>query len=169
MTLKGLKTKWVYFCVNKLFKGTKKKNFEKKRRLLNSVGFEIGEGTQIVGPIFCTGKLVVGKDCWIGRDFTVDGNGTVTIGDRCDIGPNVSFQTGGHEISSHSRRAGEGCNKEITVGDGCWIAAKSTVLGGVTIGDGCVVAACACVAADVNEDTLVGGVPAREIRRLDND
>lgn len=169
MTITGLKKKWVYFCVNKLFAGTKTKNFEKKRKLLNSIGYEIGEGTKIVGPIFCTGKLVVGNDCWIGRSFSVDGNETVTIGDRCDIGPCVSFQTGGHEISTHDRRAGVGYNKPITVGNGCWIAAKTTVLGGVKIGDGSVVAAGSCVVGNVTGDILVGGVPAREIRKLSND
>lgn len=169
MTITGFKKKWVYFCVNKLFAGTKTNNFEKKRKLLNSIGFEIGEGTKIVGPIFCTGKLVVGKDCWIGRNFSVDGNETVTIGDRCDIGPCVSFQTGGHEISTHDRRAGVGYNKPITVGNGCWIAAKTTVLGGVRIDDGSVVAAGSCVVGNVTGDKLVGGVPAREIRKLSND
>lgn len=169
MTITGLKKKWVYFCVNKLFAGTKTKNFEKKRKLLNSIGYEIGEGTKIVGPIFCTGKLVVGNDCWIGRSFSVDGNETVTIGDRCDIGPCVSFQTGGHEISTHDRRAGVGYNNPITVGNGCWIAAKTTVLGGVKIGDGSVVAAGSCVVGNVTGDILVGGVPAKEIRKLSND
>ena len=37
----------------------------------------------------------------------------------------------------------------------------------VTIGKGCVIAACACVVNDIPENTLVGGVPAKSIRRLD--
>lgn len=85
--------KWVLFLVNKIYKGTTK--FKRKRKLLNSIGYQIGEGSKIVGPIEVTGKLIVGENCWIGKNFKVNGNGTVTIGDNCDIAPEVTFQTGG--------------------------------------------------------------------------
>lgn len=166
MTFRGLKIRWVNLRVNKHLVGTKEKHFEKKRRLLNSIGHDIGEGTKIVGPVYCTGKLVVGKSCWIGRNLTVNGNGTVTIGDNCDIAPDVAFQTGSHEIGTPERRAGKGYTRDVSVGNGCWLGAHSTVLGGVTVGNGCVVAACACVVSDVAENTLVGGVPAKEIRKI---
>ncbi len=166
MAFQALKIKWVYYCVNKRFVGTRQKNFEKKRRLLNAIGHEIGEGTKVVGPVECTGKLVVGRNCWIGKNLKVNGNGTVTIGDNCDLAPEVTFQTGGHELGSHERRAGEGFNKDITVGNGCWIGVRSTILGGVSIGDGSVIAACACVNKSIEADTLVGGVPAKIIKDL---
>ncbi len=142
---------------------------KKKRRLLNSIGHSIGPGTKVVGPVYCTGRLVTGRDCWIGKNLVVNGNGTVTLGDRCDVAPEVSFQTGGHRIGSHERRAGEGIIGDVTVGNGCWLGANSTVLAGVRIGDGVVVAACACVNKDVEADTLVGGVPAGVIRKLNDD
>lgn len=107
--LRGLWRKIVLFLVNKVYAGTSSKHFEVKRRLLNStVGFEIGEGTRIVAPIECTGTLKIGKACWIGKNLKVNGNGSVVIGDNCDIGPEVTFQTGGHEIGDASRRAGGG-------------------------------------------------------------
>lgn len=167
MTLLGLKKRLWLFSVNHLYAGTH--SFEKKRRLLRKLGYEIGEGTKVVGPVFCTGSLTVGKNCWVGKNFMVNGNGSVTIGDNCDIAPEVAFQTGGHEIGSKERRAGEGLVKHIKVGNGCWIGARSTILGDVQIGDGSVVAACACVCKDVESDTLVGGVPAREIKKLSHD
>ncbi len=166
MAFRGLKIKWVNYCVNKRFAGTKSKHFEKKRALLNSLGHDIGEGTKIVGPVFCTGRLVIGKNCWVGKNLFVNGNGTVIIGDNCDIAPEVAFQTGGHEIGDSTRRAGKGFTKDIEVEDGCWIGARSTVLGGVKIKKGSVVAACACVTKNVEENTVVGGVPAKEIRKL---
>lgn len=167
MTLFGLKRSWYTFCVNKLYAGTKSKSFEKKRKMLNALGHEIGEGTKIVGPVFCTGKLIVGKNCWLGKNLFINGNGTVKIGDNCDIAPEVAFQTGGHEIGGSERRAGKGVIRNIEVGNGCWIGARSTILGDLKISDGCVVAACACVTKSVSPNTLVGGVPAREIRKLD--
>ena len=67
---------------------------------MRKLGHEIGEGTKIVGPIYCTGKIIIGKDCWIGKNLIINGNGSVRIGDNCDVAPEVSFQTGGHEIGS---------------------------------------------------------------------
>lgn len=169
MTLAGLKIKFVHLCVNKILVGTKISHFEIKRYLLNSIGYEIGEETKIVGPIFCSGKLVVGKKCWIGKDFSVHGNGKVIIGDNCDIAPEVAFMTGSHLIGESKHRAGEGINSDIKVEDGCWLGARSTILSGVHIGEGCVVASCACVNKNVESNSLVGGVPAKIIRKLNDD
>lgn len=166
--LRGLWRMVALFLVNKVFVGTSAKYFACKRRLLNSIGFQIGEGTKVVGPIECTGSLVVGNDCWIGKYFTVNGNGTVIIGDRCDIAPGVTFQTGGHEIGDAKRRAGKGITAIQRVGNGVWIGGRATIVGNTTIGDSSVIAACACVVRDVEPDTLVGGVPAKLIRRLED-
>lgn len=164
MAFLGIKRKIAAFGVNHLFVGVK--HFEKKRHLLNWIGCKIGEGTKIVGPITCTADLEIGRNCWIGKNFIINGNGFVKIGDNCDIAPEVIIQTGGHEIGTPERRAGKGIRFSVTVGDGCWIGARSTLLGGVSIGDGCVVAACACVAKTVEDNTMVGGVPARVIKNL---
>ena len=166
--LQGLRYKWNLYLVNKVYAGTKPKHFEKKRKLLNQIGFEIGEGTRIVGPIFCAGKLKIGKNCWIGKNFFVNGNGMVVIGDNCDIAPEVIFQTGGHKIGGPERRAGEGVIHNQTVGNGCWIGGRVTILNSVNIGHSCVIAGCACVTKDIEENSLVGGVPAKLIKVLQN-
>lgn len=163
---RSAKRRFTLYLVNRVYAGTEPKFYEKKRRLLNSIGYDIGEGTRIVGPIFCTGRLTVGKNSFIGRNLTVHGNGSVVIGDGCDLGPDVTFLTGGHKIGDATRRAGEGLILTQSVGDGSWIGARSTVVNNTSIGRGCVVAACACVTRDVPDNTLVGGVPAREIRSL---
>ncbi len=167
MTLKGLHNRINLFLVNKVYAGTG--NFEKKRRLLIKLGHRIGEGTKVVGPVFATGKLVTGKDCWIGKNLLINGNGTVFIGDNCDVAPEVTFQTGSHKIGLHTRRAGEGYNADVTIGNGCWIGVRSTLIGGATVGDGCVVAACACVTGTCEDDVLIGGVPAKIIKELSYD
>ena len=51
------------------------------------------------------------------------------------------------------------------VGNDVWIGYEAVILAGVTIGDGAVVAARAVVTRDVPPYTIVGGVPARPIRR----
>ena len=163
----GIYKRFTLYRVNVLLAGTKAKNFEKKRKLLNCLDeFEIGMGTKIVGPIECLGHLKTGENNWIGKNLQVNGNGTVTIGDNCDLGPEITFQTGGHEIGDASRRAGAGIVMNQTVGSGTWIGGRSTILNNVTIGEGCVITGCACVTKDVAPNTLVGGVPAKLIREL---
>lgn len=54
----------------------------------------------------------------------------------------------------------------VVIGNGVWIGANVTILGGVNIGDGAVVAAGAVVTKDVPAKTLVGGVPAKVIKQL---
>ena len=164
--LKGLRWKLAWFLVNRVFKGTNAKYFDIKRRLLIWAGNSVGEGTKIVGPIECYCPLEIGKDCWIGKDLKVNGNGKVVIGDRCDIAPEVTFQTGGHEIGDKDRRAGAGKRFTQIVKNGVWIGGRVTVLNDTVIGEGSVVASCACVTHDVEPNTLVGGIPAKVLRRL---
>lgn len=152
------------FFVNHVFAGTH--FFNAKRKLLRFAGYEIGEGTKIVGPFFCTGSLIIGKNCWIGRNFSVNGNGKVEIDDRCDIAPEVMFITGSHEIGSEKKRAGKGESYSIKVGEGTWICTRATIAKEVEIGKGCVIASCACVVSDLEGNALYGGVPAKIIKKL---
>lgn len=168
--LKGLQRRIILFRVNRILAGTKESGFEKKRKLLNKLdGFEIGEGTKVVGPVEVYGAIKTGKNCWIGKNLRVNGNGSVTIGDNCDIAPEVTFQTGSHKIGDANRRAGEGVSVHQEVGAGTWIGVRSTIINNTHIGTGCIIAACSCVIQDVEDHTLAGGVPARKIRDLKNE
>ena len=166
MTLRGLKKRIALFLTNHFLAGTR--CFELKRKLLRFAGYEIGVRTKNVGPVFITGELTTGEDCWIGSGLKIHGNGRVVIGSRCDLGPDVSFMTGAHRIGSHAHRAGEGYNADIQVGDGCWICAGVSFMPGVQVGEGCVIASCACVTKNITNDCLAGGIPAKVIRMLDN-
>lgn len=57
----------------------------------------------------------------------------------------------------------------VTIGDNCWIGANSTINPGVTIGDNVVVGSGAVVTKDVPDNCVVAGVPAKIIRRLDEE
>ncbi len=165
--LLGLKRKRALFLINHVYQGTNPKYWEKKRKLLNSIGHAIGEGTKIVGPVRIYGKLQVGKNVWLGENFTVYGLGTVRIGDNCDVAPDVVCLTGSHEIGGPERRAGKGTMNDLSIGNGCWVCARSTLIGPLTISDSSVIAAGSVVNRPVDENTLVGGVPAKVIRTLE--
>lgn len=156
---------FIQFIINHFLSVTR--FFRIKRVLLNIVdGIYIGKGSRIVGPVHIMGNLFVGENTWIGNNFRVEGNGHVYIGNNCDIAPLVYFFTGTHEVGNCRRRAGAGINKVIRIGDGCWLCGGSKILPGVSMGNGTIVAAGAVVAHDFPDNVLVGGVPAKTIKNL---
>ena len=142
--------------VNGLLAGPKK--YEKKNKILRKCGFSIGKGTKIVGPIFVSANLIIGDNCFIGRNFSAEGNGTITIGDNVDIAPNVVISTGSHFIGDSRRRAGEGITKNIHIGTGTWLCNSCVVFDDV--GHGCVVGAGSLVLHKTKNDVLLVGQPA---------
>src|SRR4051794_5541777 len=98
----------VLFIINNFLSYTR--FFELKRKLLLSANIEVGKGTKVVGPLYFGNsiKVKIGKECWVGKELSLDGDGEVIIGDNVDIAPHVTINTGGHEIGTTERRAGEG-------------------------------------------------------------
>lgn len=141
-----------------------------KRRLLNLAGVQVADGGLVNGgtQFLGRGNVAIGAQTWIGPNcrFYTHSDASISVGDRCDIAPEVSFVTGSHAFGSSERRAGVGYATPIHIGKGCWIGTRATILGGVRIGEGSIVAAGSVVTRDVPENSLVGGVPARLIRHL---
>ena len=164
MKLKAVKHTLIMFLVNNLFAGAYL--FEVKRRLLNSIGYSLGEGTRVVGPVYSPGKLKTGSNCWLGRNLTIHGNGTVEIGDNCNIAPDVTFLTGGDPLALQAPENGEDPKPSICVEEGCWIGTGAILCQNITIEKGCMVIPGSCVMRDLPENTLVGGVPARIMKKL---
>ena len=165
MKMKSVKHTLIMFLVNNLFAGAYL--FEVKRRLLNGIGYSLGEGTKVVGPVYCPGKLKTGTNCWLGRNLTIHGNGTVEICDDCNIAPDTTFLTGSHEDAPLETETGEELPPSICVEEGCWIGTGAILCQNVTIGKGCMIIPGTCVMKTLPEKTLVGGVPARVMKKLD--
>ena len=114
------------------------------------------------------GDPVVGEGTWIGAFTVVDGSGGLTIGTGCDI-------SSGAQIYTHSsarrcvsgRRYDEVERQPVVIGDRVFVGAGAIVNMGVTIGDEAVIAAGAVVTSDVAARTIVAGVPARVVGRVD--
>ena len=143
--------------------------FELKRVLLNTTkGIHIGRSTKIVGPFWAGSVSVIniGENCFINRDFNIEGNGEVLVGNNVDVGPNVRILTGGHVIGDHEHRAGKGITYNVKIGNGIWIGANSTLLGNIFINDGCVVGANTLVNKSFEKDLLIVGIPGRVKRIL---
>lgn len=71
----------------------------------------------------------------------------------------------------HGIWADKACDNkgDIVVGNDVWIGFEAVILAGVTIGDGAIIGARAVVTKDVPPYTIVGGVPARPIRKRFSD
>jgi len=108
----------------------------------------------------------IGDSTSINSGTAICAHRSVRIGRNCGIGNYcLVMDTDFHEIGDHTQtRVPEAA--PVTIGDNVWLAARSIVMKGVTIGDGAVVCAGSVVATNVPPYTMVGGVPARIIRRL---
>ncbi len=139
--------------------------FTFRRRLLKLAGVKISKSVCFSGHgwIYGRGKLSLGEGTWLspGVNLYTHQAATISIGKSCDIGPGVNFITGTHEIGTTERRAGTGIAKSISIGDGTWIGANSTILAGVDIGTGCVIAAGSVITNSVPDNRLVAGVPGK--------
>ncbi|KND91843.1 putative acetyltransferase [Tolypocladium ophioglossoides CBS 100239] len=131
---------------------------------------KLGENSSIEQPFFVSWgcNVFVGEGVYLNRDVQICDNAPVFIGDRVLVGPSVCITTATHPIDMHSRQqvSGTSCARPIRIESDCWIGANVTILAGVRIGRGTTIAAGAVVAADIEPECLVGGVPARLIRRL---
>jgi maltose O-acetyltransferase len=113
-----------------------------------------------------TRNVSIGAGTWINTHCYFGGWAPITIGANCTFGPHVSIHTSAHDIEGPENRCGPEKNDPVTIGNGCWLGMRASVLPGVTIGDGCVIAAGALVAKDCEPHGLYAGVPARRIREL---
>jgi acetyltransferase-like isoleucine patch superfamily enzyme len=113
--------------------------------------------------------LVMGDDSSLSPGCYIGCSGGVTIGEKTMLGPGVRVFAEDHVMDDPTidvKSQGVAWSP-ITIGSGCWIASGVTITSGVTIGDGAVIAAGAVVTRDVAPGSVVGGIPAREIKRRD--
>lgn len=93
----------------------------------------------------------------------------ITIGDYVSLSYRASVIAGGLDISNGVVDHGKHVGAPIVIEDYAWIGAHAIILAGVTIGHGAVVAAGSVVNRDVSPHTIVAGVPAKLIRRLEKE
>lgn len=111
----------------------------------------------------------IGANSLIGELNVLRGQGGITIGDRVYTAPLVQMLAVNHVFDDPTRPMVEqGITAEgIVVEDDVWIGAGAIITDGVRICKGAVVAAGAVVTQDVPAYTVVGGVPAKVLRKID--
>lgn len=129
-------------------------------------GYKVPENFRVFPPFYTDfGRNIhVGDNVFVNSGCQFQDQGGVRIGDGCLIGHNVVFATLNHDLNPERRQI---CIPgSIILGKNVWVGSNSTILSGVTIGDNAVVAAGAVVTKDVEANTIVGGVPARFIKKI---
>lgn len=134
--------------------------------------FCLGRGS-VVESFCCinnaVGDVVIGDNSRIGLHSTIIG--PVTIGSNVHLAQGITVTALNHNFEDASKRIDQQgvSTNDITISDDVWIGANAVILPGVKIGRHAVVAAGAVVTKDVDDYTVVGGVPARVIRRISHE
>ena len=106
--------------------------------------------------------LTIGKFCSIGPNITIflGGNHRTDWITTFPFGHIFTEQLGGHSIEGHPIT-----NGEVLIGNDVWIGYGATIMSGIKIGDGAVISANATVVKDVKPYEIVGGNPAKLIKK----
>jgi acetyltransferase-like isoleucine patch superfamily enzyme len=133
-------------------------------------GWHIGEFTSVQPP----DRFQIGHRSALGRFVVVNAQGGVILGDWSGIGPFSQVISVNHAFKNtpgvpwgEQPRYLEAA--PVIIESNVWIGSGTIILGGVRIGPNAIVAAGATVTKDVEPYTMVGGVPAKLIRRLDQE
>ena len=111
-------------------------------------------------------NIHVGENFYANFDCTILDVCPVTIGVNCMLAPGVHIYTATHPLDPIERISGSEYGKPVTIGDNVWIGGRAIINPGVTIGDNAVIASGAVVTKDVPNNVVVGGNPAKIIKKL---
>jgi virginiamycin A acetyltransferase len=141
---------------------------------LRATGVRIGFESRVAAGSQISPGTVIGHHTQINGPASIRGAGRATIGPYCAIGERLTIITSNHAVHLPNMqialnealglpsivRAGA-----VDIGPACWVGDGVTILPDVTVGVGAVLAAGSVVTGDVADFAIVGGVPAREIKR----
>jgi maltose O-acetyltransferase len=140
----------------------------KARPILADLLESVGEGVEVRPPLYVDygSNITIGARTFVNYHLTALDVARITIGEDCQIGPNVQLLTPTHPVEPQPRRDKLEAALPITIGDNVWLGGGAIVCPGVTIGDNSVIGAGAVVTKDVPANVVAVGNPARPVRTL---
>lgn len=145
---------------------------------LKRLGVDVGPGVYIGRRSLIPSSVKIGHHSRI-RQAKIGTGRLVQIGAYCDIGEAVRILPLNHSMDHANlqvrlqRQLGLGDLEDdrgpIVIGNNVWIGDRVTILSGARIGNGAIIGAGAVVTGDVEPFTIVGGLPAKPIRKRFSD
>ena len=119
-------------------------------------------------PFFCDygTHIKVGKNFFANYNCTIIDVAVVTIGDNCQMAPNVAIYTAGHPVYPTTRNSAYEYGKAVTIGDNVWIGGNTVILPGVHIGNNTVIGAGSVVTKDIPDWCIAVGNPCRVQKKI---
>lgn len=132
--------------------------------ILRLFGAKIESGARVYSSakIYCPYNLIMKKGSCIDMNVNIYNVTTVTLEQNATVSQGAAIFPGSHDISNPQKPM---IGIPITIGANAWIASMAFVGMGVTVGEGAVVGARAAVFKDVEPWTVVGGNPAKFIKK----
>lgn len=154
----------------RIYNETSETEGEKRTQLLRELFGSTGENVYIEPNI----RVDYGYNIFVGENFSANFDCVildvceVRFGDNCMLAPGVHVYTATHPLDPTERNSGKEYAKPIIFGDNVWIGGSAVINPGVSIGDNVVIASGSVVTKDVPNNVVVGGNPAKIIKKIGN-
>lgn len=137
-----------------------------RKYYLRLFGIKIGAGSSIhrCCKFFHVGGLTIGRNSVVNFGCYLDNRRGITIGDDVGLAHNVKIYTLGHNMDSPNF---ETKGSAVVIEDGAFVFANAMIMPGVTLHKNCIVLPGSVVTKDVEVNTVVGGNPAKFVRKRD--
>lgn len=142
-----------------------------KKYWYKKLGMILDENARIYGDLKVVGSysnIVLNKNAEITTSCFLLAKDKIIIGENSTLAYQVTVLTSAYPNGPYNKLAKIYPRLEapVVIGENSWIGARALILPGITIGNFCVVAAGAVVTKDVPDYTVVAGVPAKEVKKL---
>lgn len=164
LTAERLIARNLIYSYNKTVPDEEELKYDILKKLLGSIGKSI-----VIEPTFRCDygyNIHVGENFYANFDCVMLDVCRIEIGDNCLLAPGVHIYTATHPLDPELRLKGLESGKPVRIGDNVWIGGRAIINPGVTIGNNVVVASGSVVTKDIPDNVVVGGNPAKIIKRV---
>ncbi len=155
--------------LTRLYNETFETENENRTEILKELFGTTGENLYIEPTFRCDYgyNIHVGENFYANFDCVFLDVCEIKIGDNCFIAPGVHIYTATHPLNAKERISGAEFGKPVMIGDNVWIGGRAIINPGVTIGNNSVIASGSVVTKDVPDNVVVGGNPAKVIKKIE--
>lgn len=155
--------------LTRLFNHSLETDKNQRTELLKKLFGSTGENIYIEPTFRCDYgyNIHVGQNFYANFDCVFLDVCEIRIGDNCLIAPGVHIYTATHPLNTKERISGAEYGEPVNIGDNVWIGGRAVINPGVNIGNNVVIASGSVVTKDVPDNVVIGGNPARIIKRTE--